>query len=74
MVFIIVGFSPFLNELVADRAKQIKTTATVNEDPTEKLIKDLKEENEKLKSALSGGKFDPSIFTGSGKENLSPEG
>lgn len=36
----------------ADRAKQIKTTATVNEDPTEKLIRNLKEENEKLKELL----------------------
>eukprot|EP00795_Rhopilema_esculentum_P014434 gene14434-5491_t len=36
----------------ADRAKQIKTKATVNEDPTEKLIRNLKEENEKLKELL----------------------
>lgn len=43
---------------LADRAKQIKTKAMVNEDPTEKLIRDLKEENERLlqmlKSAQSG--------------------
>ena len=43
---------------VADRAKQIKTKATINEDPTEKLIRGLKEENEKLlkmlKAAQSG--------------------
>jgi len=45
----------------------------VNEDPTEKLIKDLKEENEKLKAALSGGKFDLKMFS-AGKENLSQEG
>ncbi|CAB3985233.1 kinesin KIF28P [Paramuricea clavata] len=42
----------------ADRAKQIKTTVTVNEDPTEKLIRELKEENENLmkmlKAAQSG--------------------
>ncbi|CAL1536203.1 unnamed protein product [Lymnaea stagnalis] len=38
----------------ADRAKQIKTTATVNEDPTEKLIRELQEENEKLKAMLGG--------------------
>ena len=36
----------------ADRAKQIKTTAKVNEDPTEKLIRELKEENEKLVELL----------------------
>ena len=42
----------------ADRAKQIKTKAVVNEDPTEKLIADLKAENAKLKKLLeSGGKL-----------------
>lgn len=46
----------------ADRAKQIKTKATVNEDPTEKLIRDLKEENEKLKEMLKNGKIDPSML------------
>jgi len=44
--------------LTADRAKQIKTTATVNEDPTEKLIRELQEQNakllEKLKAVESG--------------------
>ena len=39
-------------ESSADRAKQIKTTAKVNEDPTEKLIRELKEENEKLMEML----------------------
>ena len=34
---------------LADRAKQIKTKATVNEDPTDKLIRELREQNEKLK-------------------------
>ncbi|KAH9524310.1 Kinesin-like protein kif28p [Bulinus truncatus] len=38
----------------ADRAKQIKTSATVNEDPTDKLIRELQEENEKLKAMLGG--------------------
>jgi hypothetical protein len=47
----------------------------VNEDPTEKLIKDLKEENEKLKAQLSGGKIDINeIRAMSGNENLSKEG
>ena len=44
--------------ILADRAKQIKTKATINEDPTEKLIRELKDENEKLmkmlKAAQSG--------------------
>ena len=39
----------------ADRAKQIKTKAVVNEDPTEKLIRDLQEENAKLKALLASG-------------------
>ena len=47
----------------------------MNEDPTEKLIKDLKEENEKLKAQLSGGKIDINeIKAMSGNENLSKEG
>eukprot|EP00038_Savillea_parva_P019805 m.28932 g.28932 ORF g.28932 m.28932 type:complete len:991 (+) comp4561_c0_seq1:121-3093(+) len=37
----------------ADRAKQIKTTATVNESATEKLIREMREENEKLKKLLA---------------------
>ena len=40
--------------LAADRAKQIKTKAMVNEDPTEKLIRELHEENDRLKAMLSG--------------------
>ncbi len=65
----------FFKKNLADRAKQIKTKATVNEDPTEKLIKDLKEENERLKAQLSGGKIDINdIKAMSGNENLSKEG
>ncbi len=48
----------------ADRAKQIKCKAVVNEDPTEKLIKSLQEENANLKKMLSGGKVDPSLAGG----------
>ena len=36
----------------ADRAKQIKNVAVVNENPQDKLIRELKEENEKLKAQL----------------------
>ncbi|PIK46734.1 putative kinesin-like protein KIF28P [Apostichopus japonicus] len=39
----------------ADRAKQIKNVAVVNEDPTEKLIRELKEENQRLMDALKKG-------------------
>jgi hypothetical protein len=38
----------------ADRAKQIKNKAVVNENPSDKLIRDLKAENEKLKAQLGG--------------------
>ena len=43
---------------IADRAKQIKTKATVNEDPTDKLIRELREQNEKLRAQMQGGKID----------------
>jgi len=41
----------------ADRAKAIKTKAVVNESPTEKLIRELREENQRLLEQLkvSGG-------------------
>lgn len=43
----------------ADRAKKIQNKAVVNESPQEKLIRELREENEKLKQILlkaaSGG-------------------
>ncbi|QQP52765.1 Kinesin-like protein KIF28P, partial [Caligus rogercresseyi] len=42
----------------ADRAKEIRTTASVNQDPTETLIRELKEQNEKLRSQLANGKVD----------------
>merc|ERR1719326_456016 len=38
----------------ADRAKKIKNTATVNEDPQAKLLRELKEENEKLRQMMTG--------------------
>jgi hypothetical protein len=43
--------------LTADRAKSIKTSAVINESPTDKLIRELREENEKLKKMLAGGKI-----------------
>jgi hypothetical protein len=36
----------------ADRAKQIKTVATVQENPTDKLIRELRAENERLQSLV----------------------
>ncbi|KAK3102002.1 hypothetical protein FSP39_008034, partial [Pinctada imbricata] len=39
----------------ADRAKAIKTTATVNESPTDKLIRELREENARLMEMIKTG-------------------
>jgi hypothetical protein len=41
----------------ADQVKSIKNQAIVNETPQEKLIRELKEENEKLKAMLEGKSF-----------------
>lgn len=44
----------------ADRAKKIKNTAVVNENPQERLMRELKEENNKLKElieSMQGGKL-----------------
>lgn len=61
-------FSSFI--ITADRAKQIKTVAVVNEDRTEKLIRELTEENDRLRRQLSSkGGLDPSAQVG-----MSPEG
>lgn len=38
--------------LLADRVKQIKNEAVVNENPLEKLIRELREENERLKKVI----------------------
>lgn len=37
----------------ADRAKKIKNKAVINEDPTDKMIRMLKEENDRLKKELA---------------------
>lgn len=54
--------------LLADRAKQIKTVAIVNEDPTEKLIRELRQENERLKKMLEKGAMDVPIQPGMSDE------
>ncbi|OWF37465.1 Kinesin-like protein KLP6 [Mizuhopecten yessoensis] len=54
-----VNFDETLSTLrYADRAKQIKTTASVNESPTDKLIRELQEENEKLKLMIESGNYE----------------
>ena len=39
----------------AERAKRIKNKAVVNENPTDKMIRELKEENDRLKAMLQSG-------------------
>lgn len=40
---------------LANRAKQIKTHAKINQDATDKLVSALREENEKLKKMMEKG-------------------
>lgn len=54
--------------LLADRAKQIKTVAIVNEDPTEKLIRELRQENDRLRKMLEKGAMDVPIQPGMSEE------
>jgi len=46
--------SDCLRHRYADRAKKIKNKAVVNENPMDKLIRELREENERLKKSMSG--------------------
>ncbi|PHJ18218.1 chromosome-associated kinesin klp1 [Cystoisospora suis] len=50
-----VNFEETLSTLrYADRVKSIKNEAVINENPLERLIRELKEENERLKKAAGG--------------------
>ena len=70
-----MSYCPISLVLTADRAKQIKTKATVNEDPVEQMIRELKEENEKLRAKLKGGKLDKEDMVAMGaSEGMSDEG
>eukprot|EP00041_Stephanoeca_diplocostata_P034784 m.1203739 g.1203739 ORF g.1203739 m.1203739 type:complete len:1155 (-) comp24579_c0_seq15:3325-6789(-) len=55
----------------ADRAKQIKTKAAVNESATDKLIRELREDNERLKSMLEGGSMEQLNTDGKTDEEIS---
>lgn len=52
----------------ADRAKKIKNKAVVNENPVDKLIRELREENERLKKSLNGEVISVT------QQGMSPEG
>lgn len=45
----------------ADRAKSIKTQAVINENPTERMIRELREENARLQEMMKGGKIDGTV-------------
>lgn len=46
----------------------------MNEDPTAALIRELQEENEKLKAMLASGKVDMSLLQGEGDDDMTEEG
>ena len=52
---LVLSWLPFCSNRYADRAKKIKNKAVVNENPMDKLIRELREENEKLKKMFESG-------------------
>jgi hypothetical protein len=52
----------------ADRAKQIKNSAVINENPQDKMIRELKEENERLKKLLAESGGPTKVISESGEE------
>ncbi|MES1911981.1 MAG: hypothetical protein MHM6MM_004331 [Cercozoa sp. M6MM] len=50
----------------ADRAKKIKNKAVVNENPQDRMIRELKEENERLRKLIAQGGGDLSALSGGG--------
>ncbi len=48
----------------ADRAKSIKTNATVNESATDRLIRELREENQRLLQQMKAGGVAPGAAGG----------
>ncbi|KAG8190882.1 hypothetical protein JTE90_010307 [Oedothorax gibbosus] len=60
-----INFEETLSTLrYADRAKQIKTIATINEDPTDILIRELRAENDRLKKMIERGVMNVPIKPG----------
>eukprot|EP00762_Andalucia_godoyi_P008077 ANDGO_02152.mRNA.3 Kinesin-related protein 1 len=69
-----INFDETLSTLrYADRAKQIKNNATVNEDPNAKLIRDLRAEIERLKSQIGVGGDGSGASAGGASPHVSPE-
>ncbi|XP_075749316.1 kinesin-like protein KIF28 [Rhipicephalus microplus] len=55
----------------AERTKEIKNLVRVNEDPTDKLIRELRQENEALKKKLAKGNVDNVLSAGLTEAELS---
>eukprot|EP00696_Hemimastix_kukwesjijk_P015989 gnl/Hemi2/4282_TR1497_c0_g1_i1.p1 gnl/Hemi2/4282_TR1497_c0_g1~~gnl/Hemi2/4282_TR1497_c0_g1_i1.p1 ORF type:complete len:1126 (+),score=475.80 gnl/Hemi2/4282_TR1497_c0_g1_i1:154-3531(+) len=58
----------------ADRAKSIQNKAVINEDPNQKMIRELKEEIEKLRAALlNGGSLEGLSLAGGGGPDMAKQ-
>lgn len=49
---------------LAERTKEIRNLVRVNEDPTDKLVRDLRQENEALRKKLARGSADSVLRAG----------
>ena len=58
LMMMIIAMTMMVTFSSADRVKQIKTKAVVNEDPTEQLLRELKRENERLRAAVTSDFID----------------
>ena len=56
---------------LADRAKQIRNHAVINADATDKLVKQLKEENDKLKKLMERGEINGNLVNAA--STMSPD-
>ena len=62
-----------INTRYTDRAKQIKTVAEVRENPTDKLIRQLRADNERLRAALEAVRHLPNMATERHLPNMAAE-
>lgn len=58
----------------ADRAKQIRCNAIINEDPNARLIRELKEEVARLRDLLSAQGLSGACFSGRGRSGWALQG
>jgi len=57
----------------ADRAKKIKNKPVVNESPQDKLIKELQEENRRLKESMGQGGAKVTVGVSGGNDDLAKQ-